>query len=300
MNASAHPLPRRGARSTPRRWLARGVLALCACLLLGHLLYAGAHHLHNRAWSGDQTFRSDFEDGSASIWRERGVLHLCCEDSLSIVDDPVRRGRHAAKFQLRRADPDVKGSKRAEVRMLAGDPRSEHWQRFSIQLPRNWVADPAPTTVAQWHGVPDKLLLESGRTPPLRLVVLEGEWVLVGVWDANRVTRSPFIRRKPDGWVKHRIGRAETGVWTDWVFHIRWSAGDDGLVEVWKNGELVFSRSGPNSYRDALAPYLKLGVYVPEWSIPQTTSRVHERVVYFDEVAVTDEPATFESFSAVR
>lgn len=273
---------------------AGGMLVLVA---LAHVSYGLAHRLYNSASAGDHSFTSDFESGTFDVWTQRGAIQTCCDHSLQIVEQPTRAGRGAARFELRRSDPDVKGSKRAEIRMKAGAMGSEYWHAFSVYLPSDWEPDQVPTTLAQWHGVPDVWLAEAGRSPPLRLAALEGEWLLVNVWDSKRVTAMRFVGGEADGWTSSSLGELGTGRWTDWVFHIRWSAAEDGLLEVWKNGELAFERAGPNAYNDALGPYLKLGLYVPEWGLAQTRSTVRRRIAYFDAVRVADRPATVTELS---
>ena len=53
----------------------------------------------------------------------------------------------------------------------------------------------------------------------------------------------------------------ERGAWTDWVFHVKWSYGPDGVLEVWKNSQKIVTKSGPNTFNDARGPYMKMGIY---------------------------------------
>jgi hypothetical protein len=61
---------------------------------------------------------------------------------------------------------------------------------------------------------------------------------------------------------------------------------------VWKDGELVFRRTGPNTYNDALAPYLKVGIYVPRWTSESSASAIDSHIIHFDEIRVAEAPAT--------
>jgi hypothetical protein len=265
---------------------------LAALLVVLHVTYGLAHRLYNASSPGDLTFDSDFESGDLSLWREKGMLQLCCEDSLTIVKTPVRSGRYAARFTLRRSDPIVKGSKRAELRTKAGLMGVDYWYAFSIFLPQGWTGDNVPVTLAQWHNVPDVWLGEASAPPPLRLLVEDGQWMVANIWDSKRVGRTLFTALSPDGQALERIGPLDTGRWVDWVFHVRWSYRGDGLVQVWKGGKSVVHRIGPNAYNDALAPYLKVGIYVPRWTAeaPLTTTESH--TIYFDEIRVAEAPAT--------
>jgi len=52
------------------------------------------------------------------------------------------------------------------------------------------------------------------------------------------------------------------GAWTDLVFHVRWSTGQDGFVEAWLDGR-PFTRGkkyGPTLY-SPVSNYLRLGLY---------------------------------------
>ena len=154
----------------------KSLVIVLAVFVLLHFAYGLAHRLYNAPSEGDHTFTSGFESGDASLWTEKGAIHVCCEDSLEIVEAPVRRGRYAARFILRRSDPKVKGGKRAEIRMKAGSMGAEYWHAISIFLPPDWTDNQVLVTLAQWHVVPDKWLGETGRSPPFRLAVLDGQW----------------------------------------------------------------------------------------------------------------------------
>jgi hypothetical protein len=290
-NASASLEIRRArrlwARSGPGYFALTVVLLVCL-----HLAYGLAHRIYNSASPGDLTFTSDFESGDASLWSAKGAIHVCCNDSLQIVAAPVRSGRYAARFTLRRSDPNVKGSKRAEVRTKAATMGGEYWYAFSIMLPPHWTVDKVPVTLAQWHAVPDLWLGEINSPPPFRLLAEEDQWKLANIWDSKRVGSTWLTRFSPDGYTLKAIGPLDAGRWTDWVFHVRWSYGSDGLLEAWKDSELVFRRIGPNSYNDALAPYLKVGIYVPRWDVHPPLTPIESHTIHFDDIRVSETPIT--------
>jgi|GEM_PF-3926907 len=139
----------------------------------------------------------------------------------------------------------------------------DRWYAFSVYIER--LEDDAPpedlgenTIVAQWHSSPDPFLGEGGRGPPLALRIHEGRWGLTFGWDSN-----PISTRQHIAGVWEFVGPVETGRWIDWTFHVRWSIGEDGVTEVWRDGELVLQRNGPNTYGDLRGVYLKLGLYHP-------------------------------------
>jgi predicted transcriptional regulator len=103
-------------------------------------------------------------------------------------------------------------------------------------------------------------------------------------------------RSKPDGSKSKNLGKYETGLWTDWVFHVKWSWESDGLLEVWKNGKKVIHYEGPIGYNDRRGVYFKTGIY--KWVWKMTPERDHstttKRVTYVDEVRIGNENATYQ------
>ena len=81
------------------------------------------------------------------------------------------------------------------------------------------------------------------------------------------------------------IGPQELGVWTDFVIRFLFSHEDDGITQVWRDGELVVDRVGmPNHYNNERGPYLKVGFYKAGWLNNKTD--VSTRTVYFDAIRV--------------
>ncbi|MHC5056498.1 MAG: heparin lyase I family protein, partial [Planctomycetota bacterium] len=66
------------------------------------------------------------------------------------------------------------------------------------------------------------------------------------------------------------------GEWVSWVVHAKWSPGDDGILQVWKDGRLVMDIKGANVYSTIgveYTPYLKTGIYRPEWHLNKDAKR---------------------------
>jgi hypothetical protein len=83
----------------------------------------------------------------------------------------------------------------------------------------------------------------------------------------------------------------DKGKWVDWVFHVKWSWHDDGLVEVWKDGDLVGAKKGPNCANDVKGPQTAFGVYKWPWKVNgpgsgSCLSSLVERLIYVDEFRV--------------
>jgi hypothetical protein len=285
----------RPARLGRRRlWLA--ALAAVVGLPLGaHVGYGVAYWLYNAPCPGDLPFRAGFETGDLSEWSGLGARQLCCAHSAVIVADPVRSGARALEVTLHSDDPPVKAGKRAELRRKGTFQAVRYRYAFSLFVPESWAAIPQQATFAQWHSVPDKLLGEASRGPPLRLAIRNGAFEMVGQWDADLIS---------NGWLRqddatHRRGQfrwsapLERGRWIDWRLEVRWSPSVDGYVALWKDEARVYLRQGPVGYRDLFGPYLKIGLYVPRW---QGSVAVERRSLYFDEVEIAPvaQPAVAE------
>ena len=228
-------------------------------------------------------FDDSFEDGDLSQWR---TTDGCCDHSFKIVTDQARTGSHSLKFTLFKSDPNVHSSKRSEIDK-PGDVfhpvGSERWYGFSIYLPDDWVADEVFEILAQFQSLPDLELGEEFRTPPLSLLVNRENWSVRQNWDSRKV-----FQGKPQGSEKLWTGPIQRGQWTDWVFHLKWSYKNDGLIQVWKDGQMIVNKNGANAYNDPFI-YLKIGIYKPEWNSSKDRSLIDERIAYYDTVKIGDE-----------
>jgi hypothetical protein len=81
----------------------------------------------------------------------------------------------------------------------------------------------------------------------------------------------------------------ERGKWTSWIFRTKWSLDEDGIVEVEKDGNLVFQRHGANCYNNLFAPYLKFGAYAPTWVNLSVPPEFKTREVFFTDVFARDD-----------
>ena len=262
-------------------------LVLISASVLAFVAYGATFFVYSIGSGAAFPIVADFESGDLREWRQWGSKQLCCRHSLVVVETPVRSGRYAAEFSLRRDDPDVSGSKRAELRLRAAEFGHAYRYAFSVQIPEDWKESDIPVILAQWHGVSDKLLGERNRPPPLYVIVVEDEIQIRLQWNAARVSRS-WLYRPTTRTEKTLLwsGPLEKGIWIDWVFQIQWSHLEDGRLETWKGAELIVERSGPNTYNDWLAPYLKIGVYVPGWKKADQPAVVNTRRLFFDAIDV--------------
>jgi hypothetical protein len=64
----------------------------------------------------------------------------------------------------------------------------------------------------------------------------------------------------------------------------------NGILQIWKNDELIVDRKGPNVYNNEKSNYFKFGLYKTGWET-RTDSPVQTRVIYIDEVRVASGPS---------
>jgi Polysaccharide lyase len=193
--------------------------------------------------------------------------------SVQRVNTLSRFGTSSLRFELRKTDGDIGWSKRAEAsRYTKSEPsqKCERWYGESIYLPSDYVTDPAPELVTQWH-------TDAG-SPPLALWTHNGKWRIT-MFGNQQTTIATYEKNK----------------WVDWVYHVKWSAGSDGLVEVWKDGVKVFTKTGANIYSNSIGgAYMRVGVYKWVWkSGSNPASTTTKRIMYVDEVRIGGELATY-------
>ena len=204
--------------------------------------------------------------------------------------EPVRAGRWSGRFELRKGDPVVSASIRAELRAEIEPYGAERWYAFSIFLD-TWDRDRSQEIVTQWHH------FSNSGSPPLAIVTHEGQWeISLMDWESptNETTDTP-------------VGAYRTGRWTDWVVHAKWSAGADGLLEIWRDGKKVpgFSpKVGRNAY-EQLGNYMKIGIYKWDWKQrpagrPQKPTDTTRRVMYHDEVRIYDQRGSYDAVALPR
>lgn len=271
-------------RLPPAKWWLPSVAALALAV---HVVYSLVYWVYSLPRDGLLPFVDDFESADLRHWQRLGWQQLCCAHSMAVVNEPGGGSGHAARFELRRGDPFVRGSARAEVRMPAATMGGTYRYAFAIWVPTDWQADTAPAMLVQWHSVADKLLLEAGVSPPLRVAVLGERWIVDNIWDSARVSRWPGQREEnPEGGRLLWSGPLERGRWVRWEFVVRWSWQDDGWVEIVKDGISLVRAGGPNTYRDLIGPYMKAGVYVPRWADANEPQGPRQRVAYIDDIVV--------------
>ncbi len=239
---------------------------------------------------------ADFErDNIRQGWDNQ---ESCCSYSMTRSTNFKRTGNSSMRVEVRKWDPDVSGSKRAELtdNSYPMPPQTnKRWWAFSNYLPNDFVKDSVKEMLAQWHFKATSGI-SVGASPPIGLCINKGNWELSILYDSVDIN----IDRGANIKIQHfNLGPWEKNVWTDWVFNINYSHENDGYVKVWKNGRLVLDYKGKCWYKGAYDPMFKIGLYKWAWDPsytyrpgPITTSRVY----YVDNVKIGNTEAELSDF----
>lgn len=183
----------------------------------------------------------------------------------------------SARFELRDTDPEVQSGTRSEI-VFPTTTSLNRWYSFAIYFPADGYAkDDADEVINQWHQ-------SGGKTPALCL----------------RTKNDRLYIRILSLWKD--LGPIIKDTWQSYVLHVNHSAGTSGIVEIWRDGKLCFTYKGPNMYKvggDIKNPNWKLGIYKSTWNGTQTT-RTKKRVLYFDDIRMGNERATYEQMCPTK
>lgn len=196
--------------------------------------------------------------------------------ALQFSSPPAYRGVKSARFEIRQNQPLVASGKRSEATIIKGSLgkiTNNAWYSFAVYFPSaGYEYDYEREVINQWYqsGSPatslrtkkDRILLETGNTPE---------------------------RRK-----QFDLGPITKNRWHTFVFHFIHSYGSEGLIEVWQNGTKKLTYKGGNMYNDVL-PKWKVGLY--KSAFKYGTSAVSRRIIYFDNIKVGNETATYNTMN---
>jgi len=244
-------------------------------------------------WTGD------FESGDLTgfYWHQN-------QPEVVTAPHPVRAGEYAMRSYLHRyesewsyrtevivgADPQAPPDQPGEYQFHIGD---EYWIGLSIYVPDDLVVDTERLSdvVFQMQASPDPG--EDYRSPVFGLDVDADRWRIYSRWDTRRTsppgndfTGQEIVYSGPLG---SSIGR-----WTDWVVHVVWSWGDDGLLQVWRDADLVVDRTGPNCSNDEAGPHPAFGLYKWSWRDDSYVHNTDWRLFYHDEFRIGDWRASYQ------
>lgn len=197
--------------------------------------------------------------------------------AITQVKDKCYSPAKCARFELRDTDPEVQSGTRSEI-VFPEATTLNRWYSFAILFPHDgYAADYADEVISQWH--------QGGSLTPALCLRTKNDVLylrVLGVWKS--------------------LGTITKDTWQSYVIHIKHSSGTAGIIEIWKDGKLLFMYKGPNMYRvtgDIHNPSWKLGIYKSTWNGTAKTQST-KRVLYFDEIKIGNEYATYEEMCPTR
>lgn len=235
---------------------------------------------------GGQQFEARLASYKCDIGDTESIstLRLVNCDSAELIefeyDSVVQR---LMRFKISPTDRKISSGVRAELRdFLTSSNGEEAWYRFATFLPETFPLEAKHRLVlTQWHEhIRDDREAIAIR-PPLSHRLWDGRFV-VTLWNAERLeTHGP----KGDGEILFEIPRIDRGVFYEFVYRIRWSAGDDGEIDAWLRRcpalsqdcddgtawQEIISYRGATGYGSDLVDfyYFKLGLYtVTDFDVP--------------------------------
>lgn len=211
--------------------------------------------------------KADFETGDLSQLKRQQAA----PDAITLVTQPVRHGRFAARTWLRATDEKVAKGQRAEFydRTAVIEMDKDYWYGLSLYVPEDFVVPEKATAVLfQWH------TQQGGPSPVLAVRLQAGDWLITSSATAKQRTLCRVALKK--------------GVWVDWVMHVRWASTPTGFWKIWKDGVEVLTETNiVTQYPEKLGPYAKFGQY---HSVDETA----QNVIYVDEYRVAGPEGSYE------
>ncbi|PFW77406.1 hypothetical protein COL27_25440 [Bacillus sp. AFS075960] len=204
-----------------------------------------------------------------------------------VVDAPHMMSNHkAVQFVVAHSQ----GQFRSEIAQPYEEGFHERWYTAQIYIPQDWMfdTDSGADIVMQWHAV-----LGSERVnrdfPELAIAVKGDRWSIQRAFGPTTNIQRDF---------KTLDEVVQKGIWSSWIIHAKWSSGNNGLLQIWKDGKIVWEVQGPNAYATrARTPYLKTGIYHPQWKPKYGQTKpgpVKERKIFITDVKIGNEQATYQ------
>src|SRR6059058_4897980 len=194
------------------------------------------------------------------------------------VVGPGRDGSTAIELTTHLGDIDIAGSganDRADLVLARSstycNQGQDEWWAHSLMFPPGYVPPPV-AAVWNWGALFDFHNSSPGGGQPNFMVYATPTGLELHMAGGANTVNLP----SDPGYYSIAIGPITKNVWYDFVYHVKWSSGSDGLFQAWLNGRQVMNYSGPNLYVGQSC-YLKLANYHTPLGVP--ISVIHSRVV---------------------
>ena len=186
-----------------------------------------------------------YEEGEhAKISRQ-----MAAPDALSVTGIEARAGEAAGLAVLREGAEQFRetlGYRSEWQSDFHAEAGPDYWYGLSVFLPEDWDQG------TNRGFFDDRIIFQfhegTGASPALSLHVREAQ--------GDFMVR----RRTSDGFDYLWTMPFETDEWFDFAFHVRWSQDDDGFVQIFADGDLVYEYRG-STLVDGESIYTKWGIY---------------------------------------
>ena len=210
---------------------------------------------------------SDFEDGDLSVYRNDVLTDGSGNEGFhEITTEQARTGRRAVKLVL---PPSTSGGTIGRYQLVAdmpdGSEGDELWYGISMYLGDDWSLGQIVQNRQLFLG-----------TFGFRYTEVDDNGPGTGNIGARDVNGLAVHKTEVNGYPAGdtTLGPVVTGQWVDWVVHIRWSRGGDGLREIWRDGRQLTRYEGPTLNLTSSFEH-RMGLY-------QGTEVDQTRTVYWD------------------
>jgi Polysaccharide lyase len=219
---------------------------------------------------------------------ESGQLTLECSGNCPTVTTKyAREGKYAMESYVNRLTST--NSFRTEATLKTPNKleyNKDYWYGFSTYLSSGWEVPDKFEILAQFHHTPDA---GAGGSPPFAIYSGTGRW---------KVSNTNHLGEKKE-WLLNSV-YDDVGKWTDWVIHFKPSYESQGVLEVWKDGLLVATIYGSNTFQNKVGPYFKMGMYLGWKDRNCCNDKSPEKRVYHDALRIASGPNATYSDVAPR
>lgn len=220
-----------------------------------------------------------YKENADGTWFDNSFAKMQTATSYGITASTTQlyNGTKSARFELRDTDPENQSGTRAELTFPV-TTNMNRWYAYAMYIPSaDYKYDATDEVITQWHQ-------GGGATPALCLRT-----------KADRL----YLRVMGEIWID--LGALDKDKWHAYVLHVKHSSGSDGLVEIWRDGVKILNRTGANGYplNDTYhMPFFKMGIYKSYWNGTRTSATT-KRVLYFDDIKMGNENATYNEMVPV-
>lgn len=192
--------------------------------------------------------------------------HACCSYTVTQSKTIVKEGDGSYRAEVKSSDPSVSGGYRAELTTPPGSNLKEAWFGYSSYF-QDWNSFSGGEHVVQWH--PNN----ASGSAELSLQTAANKFDVVRSIGGTNYRQSTGVKT------------IIPNKWYDFVWHVKWSTGNDGIIELWIDGVKYYTFTGKTA--GSSTPYFKFGIN--RWNMGNSS-----RVLFYDNLRIGNEKATYK------